>query len=76
MAMSDYKLDHACLILEHFESCKAWAKERNHFLETLSAADLGMPVDTLAFPGEEDFFTKLASQKPNRVDVELVRHRK
>ena len=34
-----------------------------------------MPVESLAFPGEADFLAKLASEKPNRVDVELVRQR-
>ena len=41
----------------------------------LNARDLGMPVEALAFPGEDDFLTKLASEKPNRIDVEVVRHR-
>jgi hypothetical protein len=40
-----------------------------------SAHKVGMPVDALAFPGEGDFFARLASQKPNRIDVELVRLR-
>jgi hypothetical protein len=39
------------------------------------ARDLGMPVEALAFPGETDFFVKLASAKPNRIDVEVVRQR-
>jgi hypothetical protein len=37
--------------------------------------DLGMPVEALAFPGEVDFLAKLGTQKPNRIDVELVRQR-
>src|SRR5258707_1225114 len=37
--------------------------------------ELGMPVETLAFPGEMDFLAKLATEKPNRVDVEVVRQR-
>lgn len=41
----------------------------------MSAHDAGMPVGALAFPGEDDFFTRLASKKPNRVDVEVVRLR-
>ena len=40
-----------------------------------SAKDLGIPVDSLAFDGEHDFAAKLASEKPNRIDVELVRNR-
>ncbi|WP_429179521.1 hypothetical protein [Aeromonas salmonicida] len=41
----------------------------------LNALDLGLPIDALAFPGENDFQTKLISEKPNRVDVEIVRQR-
>ncbi len=41
----------------------------------VNARDLGLPVDTLAFPGEDDFQSKLLSEKPNRVDVEIVRQR-
>ncbi|MFG0290645.1 MAG: hypothetical protein ACF8CQ_20895 [Rhodopirellula sp. JB044] len=41
----------------------------------LAASDLGMPVQDLAFPSETDFKVKLASKKPNRVDVEIVRQR-
>jgi hypothetical protein len=37
--------------------------------------NLGIPVEALAFPGETDFLAKLASQKPNRIDVEVVRQR-
>lgn len=37
--------------------------------------DIGMPVEHLAFSDETDFLVKLESQKPNRMDVELVRHR-
>ncbi len=39
------------------------------------AEEMGMPINLLAFPGEEDFFEKLQSQKPNRIDVEVVRLR-
>jgi len=39
------------------------------------AKDLGMPVDALAFPNENDFFLKLQTQKPNISSVEVVRHR-
>lgn len=139
--MNDRDVNHAQHIQEHFELTKPWAKQRNHFFETLcaaefhwffvqgvdaiatgyfvpgvssmlngfeaslrvtieqvsaapvttieelspyrvlsnkliqNAADLGMPVDALAFPEETDFRAKLASEKPNRIDVELVRHR-
>lgn len=41
----------------------------------LNARDIGMPVSVLAFPSEADFNQKLESQKPNRVDVEIVRYR-
>lgn len=41
----------------------------------LNASELGMPTYELAFPGESDFDAKLKSEKPNRVDVEVVRHR-
>ncbi len=42
----------------------------------LIAAEVAeMPVGALAFPGENDFFDKLDSGKPNRIDVELVRLR-
>jgi hypothetical protein len=34
-----------------------------------------MPIESLAFSGEADFLSKLASEKPNRVDVEIVRQR-
>jgi len=40
-----------------------------------SGQQLGMPVESLAFPGEADFLVKLATQKPNHVDVEIVRQR-
>lgn len=40
-----------------------------------NAQEVGMPVHLLAFPGEADFAGKLASAKPNRVDVEIVRQR-
>ncbi|AKD58409.1 hypothetical protein SD10_08520 [Spirosoma radiotolerans] len=39
------------------------------------ARDIGMPTNCLAFPEEEEFDQKLESQKPNRIDVELVRQR-
>lgn len=41
----------------------------------LNAAELGMPIKALAFPGESDFEAKLKSEKPNRIDVEVVRQR-
>lgn len=41
----------------------------------LSASEAGLPVNALALKGEDDFLDKLASAKPNRVDVELVRLR-
>lgn len=41
----------------------------------LNARDLGIPISLLAFPDEADFNQKLESQKPNRVDVEIVRYR-
>lgn len=41
----------------------------------LKAEEMGMPINLLAFPGEGDFRKKLESQKPNRVDVEVVRLR-
>lgn len=40
-----------------------------------NARDIGMPTDFLAFPDEKNFNLKLESQKPNRVDVELVKQR-
>ena len=133
---------HAQHIMEHFVKNSPWALERNHFFETLCAAEfhwffvqgldairneyyvpgvssllngieaslrvtiaqvsispkgasldelspfrvlsnnlimnaqeVGMPVEALAFPGEVDFQEKLRTAKPNRVDVEIVRHR-
>ncbi|MDT4291014.1 hypothetical protein RO575_15715 [Methylomonas sp. MO1] len=39
------------------------------------AQEMGMPIGLLAFPGEENYDEKLKSQKPNRVDVEVVRLR-
>ena len=133
-------LNHAKHIIEHFQKCAPWALERNHFFESLcaaefhwffvqgldaiengffvpgvssllngveaslrvtiaqvsseakaieelspykvlsnnliqNAAELGMPVDALAFPGEENFREKLTSEKPSRIDVEIVRQR-
>ena len=41
----------------------------------LNAHDVEMPVEKLAFPDEKDFLGKLNSQKPNRIDVDLVRIR-
>jgi hypothetical protein len=41
----------------------------------LDAHAHGMPVENLAFPGENNFFEKLRSEKPARVDVEIVRLR-
>ena len=41
----------------------------------VNGRDIGMAVSELAFPNETDFDAKLASQKPNRIDVEVVRHR-
>lgn len=39
------------------------------------ALELGMPIESLAFQEENDFMEKLGSQKPNRIDVEIVRVR-
>lgn len=39
------------------------------------AKELGMPIDSLAFPNEINFLNNLSSQKPNLVSVEIVRHR-
>ncbi|MHA6247498.1 hypothetical protein ACXYMU_06150 [Pontibacter sp. CAU 1760] len=39
------------------------------------AKDLGLPIEVLAFPNEKDFLTKLQTQKPNLVPVEVVRQR-
>lgn len=41
----------------------------------VSAQDIGIPVQALAFPGETDFLEKLTTSKPNRMDVEIVRQR-
>ena len=41
----------------------------------LNAYESGMPTNCLAFPNEVDFEAKLRSQKPNKVDVEIVRQR-
>lgn len=35
----------------------------------------GLPVESLAFPNESNFLGKLASKKPNRINVEIVRQR-
>jgi hypothetical protein len=40
-----------------------------------SARDSGLPVEALAFPAENNFLVKLASKKPNLVNVEIVRIR-
>lgn len=40
-----------------------------------NAKELGVPIGSLAFPGETDFLAKLETQKPNRVDVAVVRQR-
>jgi hypothetical protein len=39
------------------------------------AGELGMPIASLAFPGEANFAAKLETQKPNVQYVEIVRHR-
>lgn len=39
------------------------------------AKNIGMPIETLAFPNESNFLTKLQSKKPNIISVEVVRHR-
>lgn len=41
----------------------------------LKAEEMGIPVHLLAFPDEGNFHEQLHSQKPNRVDVEVVRLR-
>jgi hypothetical protein len=38
----------------------------------LQAREEGLPIEQLAFPGEDDFLTKLQTKKPNRVDVKIV----
>ena len=133
-------INHAEHIIDQFQKCASWSIERNHFFESLcaaefhwffvqgldaisngffvpgvssllngveaslrvtiaqvssgeksvedispykvlsnnlikNAADLGMPIDALAFPGENDFRVRLSSQKPNKIDVEIVRQR-
>lgn len=40
-----------------------------------SANEAGLPIDALAFPGEDDFAEKLVSSKKDRRDVEVVRLR-
>lgn len=40
-----------------------------------NADELGLPVDALAFPEEQNFREKLTSEKPDRIDVEIVRQR-
>lgn len=41
----------------------------------VKAKELDIPVELLAFEGENDFLRKLTTKKPNRVDVEVVRVR-
>jgi len=41
----------------------------------INAEEIGLAVEALAFPNENDFKTKLASKKPNRLDVEIVKLR-
>ena len=41
----------------------------------LAVNEHGMPVEKLAFAGESNFFEKLQSEKPARVDVAIVRLR-
>jgi hypothetical protein len=41
----------------------------------LSGQSLGLPVEALAFPDEDDFCAKLATSKSTRIDVEVVRLR-
>ncbi|AWM88637.1 hypothetical protein [Microvirga sp. 17 mud 1-3] len=41
----------------------------------LQAHEVGMPVKYLAFNDEEKFFEHLSSEKPNKIDVEIVRLR-
>lgn len=40
-----------------------------------SAKEKGLPIENLAFPGEDDFDEKLDSKKPNLKNVEIVRIR-
>lgn len=39
------------------------------------AKELGIPIEALSFPNEDNFMDKLKTQKPNLISVELVRHR-
>lgn len=39
------------------------------------ADELGLPISLLALPGELDFRKNLLTQKPNKIDVEIVRLR-
>lgn len=41
----------------------------------VKAQEMGMPIELLAFPGEDSYDEKLKSKKPNRIDVEVVRLR-
>ena len=58
---------------DHREAPSPYKVLSNNLL--LAAGDLGMPVQDLAFPSETDFNAKLASEKPNLVNVEIVRQR-
>lgn len=40
-----------------------------------SAHDAGLPVEALAFPGEDNFLGRLDSKKPNQANAEVVRVR-
>lgn len=68
------------ITIEHVESKSVSSPEPSPYKVLsnnliLKASDLGMPVDLLSFTEESDFRAKLASSKPNRVDVEVVRLR-
>jgi hypothetical protein len=41
----------------------------------LSAKAAGLPVELLSFPNEDDFIEKMETQRPNQVNVEIVRVR-
>ncbi|WP_404361605.1 hypothetical protein [Methylotuvimicrobium sp. KM1] len=40
-----------------------------------SAKESGLPVEALAFPGEDDFLAKLETKRSNQINVEVVRIR-
>ena len=68
------------ITIEHVESQEVAPPEpspyrvlSNNLL--LKAEEMDMPVGLLAFPNEDNFQEKLNSQKPNRIDVEIVRLR-